>query len=110
MDDTTDDARPSEPTSTDHAQPSESTAADAARPDQLESEMLFGETIAWMRPNAPLFRPEPETEREPEPVRLAAASAPVLDQLATPPSSVKGDETEGDRRSRKRALLIGAGV
>ena len=35
---------------------------DDARPDQLESEMLFGETIAWMRPNAPLFKPPADLE------------------------------------------------
>ena len=73
--------------STDDARPPEPTTADEARPDQLESEMLFGETIAWMRPNAPLFQPEPEPEPEPLPERgssVQARGAGRCDQFAPP--------------------------
>ena len=109
MDDSTDDARPPEPS--DPGAPSEPNPEDAARPDQLESEMLFGETIAWMRPNAPLFRPEPEPWPEPDPTPDATPSgpAPVLDQFALPPTAA-ALEGDGGPRNRKRMLLIVAGV
>jgi outer membrane protein OmpA-like peptidoglycan-associated protein len=72
--------------------------------------MLFGETIAWMRPNSPLFKPEPEPEPEPEPAPVgpAAAAPAVLDQFALPSD---GDGGPGDGpKNRTRLLLMVAGV
>jgi len=105
MDDSTDDARPTEPLTSSEPHPE-----DTARPDQLESEMLFGETIAWMRPNSPLFRPEPEPEPEPVVVEETTKAAPVLDQFALPPTAVAADEGDDGGRNRKRALVIGGAV
>ena len=116
MDDSTDDARPPEPSGANAPEanaPAEPTAPnpeDAARPDQLESEMLFGETIAWMRPNSPLFKPEPEPWSEPEPEPAAAAAAPaVLDQFALPPTPADGEPEEGPK-NRTKILLVVAGI
>jgi outer membrane protein OmpA-like peptidoglycan-associated protein len=72
--------------------------------------MLFGETIAWMRPNAPLFRPEPEPEPEPEPhterQTPAAEDDPTFDVV--PPATAEAVDGDGNgRRNRRKLLLIG---
>jgi outer membrane protein OmpA-like peptidoglycan-associated protein len=108
MDESTDDARPP-----DETQPGAPNVEDQARPDQLESEMLFGETIAWMRPNAPLFRPDPdllpETTSEPD-VAEPVTAAPVLDQFALPPTALGGGDESPGRDRRKILLLIAGGL
>jgi outer membrane protein OmpA-like peptidoglycan-associated protein len=86
--------------------------------------MLFGETIAWLRPNSPLFRPEPPSEPEPvlSPTEEPTAEGPVADVIAPAPgepstepsaepsADVTTGEPEPAPSKRTRALLVVAGV